>query len=150
MGLPPDMVKPVVSDLLGIFIHGLLTGFVHADLHPGNIILDAQRLRLCLVDWGLVLTVPEEHRELVRQVLLHIHGVGADPSGRWLNEAFARLGVTKRPSSHSARSDIGYSSLAKFFDIAAGACGELNIANIVESTECFELPAWVKLWQKAT
>jgi len=43
-----------------------------------------------------------------------------------------------------------YKALASSFDLVLGAAGELNTAQLLNQTRCFELPAWVKIWQKAT
>merc|ERR1712196_652668 len=49
----------VVQKVLKICFKGLLSGFLHADLHPGNIILCDDTDNIALVDWGCVLRVPQ-------------------------------------------------------------------------------------------
>merc|ERR1712232_629835 len=60
----PQESSQLVKDLIGMYLHGLIVGkLVHADLHPANII--SHRERVTLLDWGMVMRLPEEASRLV-------------------------------------------------------------------------------------
>merc|ERR1712196_502501 len=78
----------LVQKLLKIFFKGLLSGFLHADLHPGNIILCDGTI--ALVDWGCVLRVPQLSQDAVRELVMRGHF----ECGRAAADIFADLGAT--------------------------------------------------------
>jgi len=131
--VPPEFV----SEFVGIFIRSLLEGYLHQDLHPGNIILTSQQT-YALLDWGETVQVPEMHRDdtalLIRSVV----------AGQWMGdeqdsfrELFHRMGVTLKDGRDDDNS--AYNDLAKML-----------IGAIPVDPTCFVLPGWLEAWQKAT
>ncbi len=61
---------PALEDLIrGYLDMALVDGLVHADPHPGNLILTPDD-RLFLVDAGMTVTVPEHNRDLLLRLLV--------------------------------------------------------------------------------
>merc|ERR1712196_75949 len=97
----------VVQKLLKIFFKGLLSGFLHADMHPGNIILCDDTDNIALVDWGCVLRVPQLCQVAVGELVARVHCEG----GRAAADIFADLGTT------SGLTPEAYEQFAKLFDV---------------------------------
>jgi len=146
--------KLIIKAVLEVFFHGLLCGgmrggMLHADLHPGNLIWNAQQPGLAIVDWGLVVDIPEEHRADVWKLVHFLaHTNGEDEGINQLTSIFEALGVVQLPSVAPRNPDLEI--LCKFFDVVAGAHGQLNISEMLREMHDFQWPGWVRLWQKAT
>ncbi len=65
---PPTLVKHAVNVNLKQLLED---GFYHADLHPGNILVDRDK-RLILVDFGLIGEIPRQMRAQMVEAFLHI------------------------------------------------------------------------------
>lgn len=65
---PPTLVKHAVNVNLKQLLED---GFYHADLHPGNILVDREK-RLILVDFGLIGEIPRQMRAQMVEAFLHI------------------------------------------------------------------------------
>lgn len=65
---PPVLVKHAVNVNLKQLLED---GFYHADLHPGNILVDRDK-RLILVDFGLIGEIPRQMRAQMVEAFLHI------------------------------------------------------------------------------
>jgi len=146
--LPHDR-NQIAHALVAAFLHGLIVaGVLHADLHPGNIMVDkSESLKITLVDCGAVLRRPPAQRSQIRQFLQFIHerrDVGPE-----LTTLFQDLGVELRPNCGGATEEH-YGALKDLFDIAGGAPGTQDIERVLTLTERFQLPAWMLRWQKAT
>lgn len=50
----------------------LTVGVVHADPHPGNMIITGEGKQVCLLDFGMTLRVPPTHREAWARVVVHL------------------------------------------------------------------------------
>merc|ERR1712196_178993 len=96
----------LVQKLLKIFFNRLLSGFVHADAHPGNIILCGDTDNIALVDWGCVLRVPQNCQDAVGELLVRVHF----GRGRAAAEIFADLGATT-----TGKNPKVYEQFAKLF-----------------------------------
>ena len=69
MGIdPPALVKHAVNVNLKQLLED---GFYHADLHPGNILVDRDK-RLILLDFGLVGEIPRQMRAQMVEAFLHV------------------------------------------------------------------------------
>jgi predicted unusual protein kinase regulating ubiquinone biosynthesis (AarF/ABC1/UbiB family) len=141
----------VAQDLIEIFFHSLLYGeVVHTDLHPGNVMVTGQppgwEPGLAIVDWGLVLQVPREHRGNVGKCLCKLCGSTAHTS---FEDLFKAFGVTMKHPEHPL-TEHEYTRLASLFDIVAGAQGEIQLIEMLREMHKFDWPDWVLLWQKAT
>merc|ERR1712196_371247 len=131
----------VVQKVLKIFFKGLLSGFLHADLHPGNIILCDDTDNIALVDWGCVLRVPQPCQDAVSELVVRVHC----ECGRAAADIFADLGTTT-----SGLTPEAYEQFAKLFDVVAGASGNLDMQKVLNATSGINCPSWMKTWQKAT
>jgi len=140
----------IIDDLLEIFLHGLLIGpLLHTDLHPGNVLWKVDRAGLTVVDWGLVVRIPDEHRGTILNLLWQLLNGGTTTRAR-LETVFTELGVTRKDVVEQPSSEEHYVELGKFFDLVAGARGQLDISNMLRASHNFDLPDWILLWQKAT
>lgn len=64
--------EPLVRDLFNAYLHMILVdGFLHADPHPGNVLLTPDG-RLALLDLGMVATVPPRMQDSLVKLLLAI------------------------------------------------------------------------------
>ena len=115
LGLLDLDAGPIVEELFRAYLRMILdAGVLHADPHPGNLLLtdDGQ---LALLDLGMTATVPPRVQDQVVKLLLSISdGDGEAPprsSPRWA----ARSTATTRP--HSATTSPTWSSEA----VASGA-----------------------------
>jgi len=140
-----EIEKSVVKNLLEIYLHGLLVGpILHADLHPGNVMLDDCN-RLVLVDWGIVVGVPSEFRPDVYQLLSCL--VNNKGLGR---EATLKKLLTKMECAPKSCEPVQYTQLGNLFDVVAGAEGKIELPLMLTEMNRIAWPRWVILWQKAT
>jgi len=140
-----EIEKSVVKNLLEIYLHGLLVGpILHADLHPGNVMLDDCN-RLVLVDWGIVVGVPSEFRPDVYQLLSCL--VNNKGQGR---EATLKKLLTKMECAPKSCEPVQYTQLGNLFDVVAGAEGKIELPLMLTEMNRIAWPRWVILWQKAT
>ena len=80
--------EPLVRDLFNAYLHMILVdGFLHADPHPGNLLLTPDG-RLALIDLGMVATVPPRVQDDVVKLLLAI----SDADGEEAAAVLAAMG----------------------------------------------------------
>ena len=80
---------PLVRELFGAYLHMILVdGFLHADPHPGNVLLTPDG-RLALIDLGMVATVPPRVQASLVKLLLAI----GDADGEETASVLASLGA---------------------------------------------------------
>jgi predicted unusual protein kinase regulating ubiquinone biosynthesis (AarF/ABC1/UbiB family) len=64
--------RPLVTELFSAYLHMILAdGFLHADPHPGNVLLTPDG-NLALIDLGMVATVPNRLQEKLVKLLIAI------------------------------------------------------------------------------
>ncbi|NJD19350.1 MAG: AarF/ABC1/UbiB kinase family protein [Gemmatimonadetes bacterium] len=91
--------KQVMETLTGVYLRMMMVdGFMHADPHPGNILIQEDGT-LVLLDWGAVLEVPKWTRESILRVAL---AVGREDIDGVINEMY-RMGMI---SSEVSRGEI--------------------------------------------
>jgi predicted unusual protein kinase regulating ubiquinone biosynthesis (AarF/ABC1/UbiB family) len=91
--------KGIMESLTGVYLRMMLVdGFMHADPHPGNLLVQDDGT-LIVLDWGAVLDVPRWTRESILGVAL---AVGREDIDGVINEAY-RLGMI---SPEVSRGDI--------------------------------------------
>ena len=91
--------KQVMENLTGLYLRMMIVdGFMHADPHPGNILLQDDGT-LVLLDWGATLEVPRWTRESILRIAL---AVGREDIDAVINEMY-RLGMI---SAEVPRGDI--------------------------------------------
>jgi predicted unusual protein kinase regulating ubiquinone biosynthesis (AarF/ABC1/UbiB family) len=91
--------KQVMESLTGAYLRMMMVdGFMHADPHPGNLLVQDDGT-LILLDWGAVLEVPRWTRESILRVAL---AVGRQDLDSVINEMY-RLGMI---SPEVSRGDI--------------------------------------------
>ncbi|HUP51255.1 MAG TPA: AarF/UbiB family protein [Longimicrobiales bacterium] len=91
--------KQVMETLTSVYLRMMMVdGFMHADPHPGNILVQDSGT-LILLDWGAVLEVPRWTRESILRVAL---AVGREDIDSVINEMY-RLGMI---SPEVSRGDI--------------------------------------------
>jgi len=82
--------RPLVEELFRAYLRMILVeGFLHADPHPGNVLLTPDN-RLALIDLGMVATVPPRIQDKIVKLLIAI----SDGNGE---EAARVLGAMGRP-----------------------------------------------------
>ncbi|HEY7721005.1 MAG TPA: AarF/UbiB family protein [Pedococcus sp.] len=80
--------EPLVRDLFAAYLHMILVdGFLHADPHPGNVLLTPGG-RLALIDLGMVATVPPRVQDSIVKLLLAI----SDADGEEAAAVLASMG----------------------------------------------------------
>lgn len=80
--------EPLVRDLFSAYLHMILVdGFLHADPHPGNVLLTPDG-RLALIDLGMVATVPPRVQDSIVKLLLAI----SDADGEETATVLAAMG----------------------------------------------------------
>ncbi len=81
--------KQVMETLTGVYLRMMMVdGFMHADPHPGNILVQEDGT-LVLLDWGAVLEVPKWTRESILSLAL---AVGREDIDGVINEMY-RMGM---------------------------------------------------------
>ena len=98
--------KQVMERVSGLYLRMMMVdGFMHADPHPGNLLLQEDGT-LVVLDWGAVLDVPRWTRESILNVAL---SVGREDHDGIINEMY-RLGMispeVSRGEIHEAAAEI--------------------------------------------
>jgi len=148
-----DLASKVMSDLVALYVHGLIIGpILHADLHPGNVLLSYRKDHsgwehgLALVDWGVVCEVPKEKRILVAKFLEHCAGVMRCD----LEALFANLDFHPLHDLENSGGDV-WTPLSKLFDpVAQVGMTPDDLKPVLQAMNSFQRPRWVNMWEKAT
>jgi ubiquinone biosynthesis protein len=78
--------RPIVEQLFDAYLRSILSeGFLHADPHPGNLLLTPDG-RLAVLDLGMVTTVPPRIQEKVLRLLVAIGDDNGEQAARVLSE----------------------------------------------------------------
>jgi len=140
-----------IDGLLKLYVHGLVIGsIVHADLHPGNVLLTREgghewKPGFTLVDWGIACQVPRKERCTVLELLQASVGLCKCD----LKSSFGKLGFKVKGKDEESLPDEAWSSLSKLFDPVKQVDG-LDLRPVLEAMNLVNWPSWVTLWQKAT
>jgi ubiquinone biosynthesis protein len=88
LGLMDVETRPLVEQLFSAYLRSILhDGFLHADPHPGNLLLTPDG-RLAILDLGMVVNVPPRIQERVLRLLMAI----SDGNGEQVARVLADLG----------------------------------------------------------
>jgi ubiquinone biosynthesis protein len=88
LGLMDVDTRPLVEQLFGAYLRSILhEGFLHADPHPGNLLLTPDG-RLAILDLGMVVNVPPRIQQRVLRLLMAI----SDGNGEQAARVLADLG----------------------------------------------------------
>jgi len=91
--------SPDVPRLCGVAVNAYLTmlldtGVLHCDPHPGNLLRTTDG-KLCVLDWGMTLTVPENLQYALLELIAHINVEDYDAIPQdFINLGFSPEGVT--------------------------------------------------------
>ena len=86
LGLTDVDATPIVKQLFDAYLHSILSkGFLHADPHPGNLLLTDDG-RLAVLDLGMVASVPPRIQEKVLRLLVAIGDDNGEQAARVLSE----------------------------------------------------------------
>jgi len=86
LGLTDVDGRPIVEQLFDAYLRSILSeGFLHADPHPGNLLLTPDG-RLAVLDLGMVTTVPPRIQEKVLRLLVAIGDDNGEQAARVLSE----------------------------------------------------------------
>jgi predicted unusual protein kinase regulating ubiquinone biosynthesis (AarF/ABC1/UbiB family) len=86
LGLTDVDGRPIVEQLFEAYLRSILSeGFLHADPHPGNLLLTPDG-RLAVLDLGMVTTVPPRIQEKVLRLLVAIGDDNGEQAARVLSE----------------------------------------------------------------
>merc|ERR1711924_397668 len=136
-----------------LYVHGLLIGpLVHADLHPGNVLVTQDGDQkwgpgFTLVDWGITCRVPLENRDAVSRLLQASTGMlKCDLRSLFIDE----LQFTSRDGGRPEDlPEDTWMQLHNLFDPVAQVRG-LDLGALLPTMNLVRWPRWVTLWQKAT
>ncbi len=88
LGLMDVEGRPLMEQLFSAYLHSILdAGFLHADPHPGNLLLTPDG-RLAILDLGMVVNVPPRIQQRVLRLLMAI----SDGNGEQVARVLADLG----------------------------------------------------------
>lgn len=88
LGLMDVEARPLVEQLFSAYLRSILVeGFLHADPHPGNLLLTPDG-RLAILDLGMVVNVPPRIQQRVLRLLMAI----SDGNGEQVARVLADLG----------------------------------------------------------
>jgi ubiquinone biosynthesis protein len=88
LGLMDVEARPLVEQLFSAYLRSILhEGFLHADPHPGNLLLTPDG-RLAILDLGMVVSVPPRIQQRVLRLLMAI----SDGNGEQVARVLADLG----------------------------------------------------------
>ena len=96
--------------LCGVAINAYLTmlldtGTLHCDPHPGNLLRTTDG-RLCILDWGMTLAVPQDLQYALLEFIAHINTEDYDAIPQdFVNLGFAPEGVTPEKLASSGITD---------------------------------------------
>jgi len=102
--------SPDVPRLCGVAINAYLTmlldtGVLHCDPHPGNLLRTTDG-RLCILDWGMTLDVPQDLQYALLEFIAHINTEAYDQIPQdFVNLGFAPEGVTAEKLEASGITD---------------------------------------------
>lgn len=86
LGLTEIDGRPIVEQLFDAYLRSILSeGFLHADPHPGNLLLTPDG-RLAVLDLGMVTTVPPRIQEKALRLLVAIGDDNGEQAARVLSE----------------------------------------------------------------
>jgi predicted unusual protein kinase regulating ubiquinone biosynthesis (AarF/ABC1/UbiB family) len=86
LGLTDLDTTPIVEQLFHAYLHSILgEGFLHADPHPGNLLLTDDG-RLAVLDLGMVASVPPRIQDKVLRLLVAIGDDNGEQAARVLSE----------------------------------------------------------------
>ena len=96
--------EKLVETLLNSYmVQFLETGFLHADPHPGNFLLEDNG-RLCILDYGMMTTISEEQRIAFVEYIAHLSAKEYDKTlGDLVNLGFVPPELANDPVSRSNR-----------------------------------------------
>jgi ubiquinone biosynthesis protein len=120
LGLTDVDTRPIVEQLFHAYLRSILAkGFLHADPHPGNLLLTDDG-RLAVLDLGMVVSVPPRIQDRVLRMLVAI----ADDNGEQTARVLAEMG---QPLDHydalAFRDDVTHlvsEAVAEGADVQAG------------------------------
>lgn len=126
--------SPDVPRLCGVAINAYLTmlldtGVLHCDPHPGNLLrtLDG---RLCILDWGMTLPVPNDLQYALLEFIAHINVEDYDA----IPEDFINLGFTPEGVTQERLKDSGITEGLSFaFRQLSGGGGPKKIQERVKA-----------------
>jgi hypothetical protein len=139
-----------VQGFLRTYVHMVRKGFIHMDMHPGNMMVTPCRTIIVAIDWGEVVDVPPEHQEDVQALFKYIvMRKGMDTTSDTLPQLCQRLGVKSKPGT--TINDDNYENLTFMLDICFALKGDSEAStNAMVKSNVFEAPGWFEAWQKAT
>lgn len=141
----------IAKELSAVFFHGLHVGFLNADLHPGNILIDFKdgKPYFHFIDWGSVLKIPQHLIKVVFELLDLCRGpLPMEQLVDQFEKIFRVLGVTVKSDQQHDFDSMSWVYLAKLVDVVDLASGGGDSAELLKRTECLELPTWVAMWCK--
>jgi predicted unusual protein kinase regulating ubiquinone biosynthesis (AarF/ABC1/UbiB family) len=137
--------KEIAKILVELFVHGLVIGpLLHADLHPGNVIVSDGTSGVALVDWGITVVVPPGFRGTVCQLLQTLTPSKTNlTSNNDLRLLFQKLQCQPREQ------EIDYKQLGNLFNVMAQVKG-ISLPSLLKEMSRIQRPGWMIKWEKAT
>jgi hypothetical protein len=132
------------------YVHMVLKGFIHMDMHAGNQMVPPCRSMIVVIDWGEVVDVPRQLLKDVQALFKYVvTGKGFDTTSDTLPQLFQRLGVEPKPGT--SVNDENYEALATMFDICQALKGDQETSTeLLIKANVFTAPGWFEAWQKAS
>lgn len=121
IGLLDVDARPLVEELFAAYLHMILDdGLLHADPHPGNVLLTDDG-RLALLDLGMVASIPRRVRDKVVKLLLAVSEGDGEEAALVLAEMAHPLGDHDAAGFRDEVSHLVSRSVALGSEVQAGA-----------------------------
>lgn len=125
----PDFASEALRVLVDAFLKQILVdGFLHADPHPGNFLIQRDPLRIGMVDFGACARISETTRMALRD----LYRAGTEADFRAIGEALHELGF--RTEKGDVEGLIAFGSLFSFDEAEAGDREE-NFRRLIEASK---------------
>ena len=132
--------EKLVETLLNSYmVQFLETGFLHADPHPGNFLLEDNG-RLCILDYGMMTTISEEQRIAFVEYIAHLSAKEYDKTlGDLVNLGFVPPELANDPVSRSIVVPVLAETLETLYGTGGGITAKTDALNAQQSSRVGEL-----------
>ena len=132
--------EKLVETLLNCYmVQFLETGFLHADPHPGNFLLQDDG-RLCILDYGMMTTISEEQRIAFVEYIAHLSAKEYDKTlGDLVNLGFVPQELADDPVNRAIVVPVLAETLETLYGSGGGITTKTDALNAQQSSRVGEL-----------